>query len=420
MKIGIMGPQDSIDKILSIQDELEDDITLIPFITHTLKESQEMIDKCQEEVDGVLFTGCSVYDSVFQTNKLYRPNRFVPHNETSIFSFLLNDSDDKITSVSIDVLEENIVRDSLAESRIKNYSVLPHNPGFKEINYIEFHEKNILEGRAEAILTTFSPIYDYFQKKGYPVYRLYTTRFSIRNTISHLINEIKNKTIDSSKISVQVINIDCEDRRSTKFDTLHSILEFEKRMIPYLKLIQGAIFNNGWNEFIIFSTKGSIISREAKEEFHKIINKTQFKVYSGVGIGSTAAEAEMNALSALKFSRNKNESCFYFMHEDKRVEGPINNLGCITLKNKSVSKDLQKISEDTGLSMNYIEKILSIVKLYGLKEFSADEMAGYLGITGRSSRRILKKLIDGGYAEVVGKENKPGSGRPQNIIRINI
>lgn len=419
MKIGVMGPKDSIDKVLEIKDEYENDIEWIPYEAHTLKDSANMSQKCQEEVDGLLFTGCSVYDSVYQSVKLYKPNRFVPHNETSLFNLILKSLDSKISNVSVDIIEEKIISEIVSETNLESYRVLSHNPGFTEEDYINFHEKNWENGDVDAIFTAFSPIYDYYKKKNVPVYRLYTTKFSIRNTISHLISEIKNNQIDDAKISVQIIKIDIEENhRKTKFESLDKVLDFEKELIAYLKTINGAIFNSSRNEYIIFTTKGYIKSEEAKSQFYKILSRSKFRVYSGVGIGNNAAEAEYNASLALKYSEDSLESSFFFIYEDKMVEGPILKSNNLLYSSNTINTSLKKVSEKTGLSINYLQKIKSIIKLYGKDSFSSSELAHYLGISERSSRRILKMLVDGGHGSIVANESKSGAGRPQNIIKI--
>lgn len=420
MKIGVMGPIDSIDKVLSLKEDMREDVELIPFKAHTLQESRNLILEVGGGVDGFLFTGRSVFDSVSSQIPEGTPCDFVPHNESSIFSLLTSTPLKGIENISIDVIQKEIVEESLKDSKIKGYYVLPHKDGYSEQDYIDFHEKNINENRAHAVFTTFSPIYDHFKRKGVPVYRLYTTSFSIRNTLSNLINEIKNSLIDRGKISVQLIRMLCDEKNTSKFEMLGRVLEFQNSLLPYLKTIQGAIFNNGWNEFIIFSTKGFISSSQAKDEFHKLLNKQKYRIYSGVGVGLTAAEAETNANSAMEYAQNTGKNCFYFMYEDKKVEGPIKAENCLVLNNKNTDERIDEISVMTGLSHSYIDKIFSIVSLYNINEFSADEMANYLGISHRSSRRIIKKLVDGGCAEIIGKESHGGSGRPQNIIKLTI
>lgn len=421
MKIGIIGPLDSINNILKIKHEFVNDVSFNVYIAHTLKETREQIKVCQDESDGILFTGPAVFDCVINHIKLYKPHIFVPHNESSLYSFLLREKNLKMKNISIDVIEKNIAKESLKDTSIENFYILPHKTGDNEKTYISFHEKNIKENNVDTILTTFSPIYDYFKEKKFPVYRLYTTLFSIRNCINTLINEIKNKEIDFAKISIQIIKIDFEEKRVNKFSILEKSLEFQKKIIPYLQLIQGAIFHNNWNEFIIFSNKGFLMSNEAKIEFLKLLSKNNFSIISGIGVGKTASEAEINAYEALKFSTNQKKNCFFICDEDKNIIDPTSNIDFnIGISITDEQNKINDISQKIDLSIGYINKIKNIITLYKTNVFSSDIFANYLGISNKSARRILKKLMDGGYASIVGKELKYSAGRPQNMIKIDL
>lgn len=418
MKIGIIGPIDSINNILELKEEFINDITFNIYIAHTLEETRKQIKICQEESDGILFTGLAVFDCVTDYIKIYKPHVFVPHNESSLYSFLLKEKNIKIKNVSIDVIEKETAIESLKESSIENIFILPHKKGANETTYIKFHEENIKKNNVDTILTTFSPIYDYFKNKKFPVYRLYTTFFAIRNCINTLINEIKNREIDFSKISIQIIKIDFGEKRVNKFSTLEKSLDFQKEIIPYLELIQGAIFHNNWNEFIIFSNKGFLISNEAKIEFSKLLSRNNFSIVSGIGIGKTASEAEINAYEALKFCSSQKNNCFFICDENKNIINPLENIE-LSIENLSHKDNvLKKISNKVELSIGYLNKIKNIMTLYKTDTFSSDSFANYLGISNKSARRILKKLKDNDYATIIGKELKYSSGRPQEIIKI--
>lgn len=421
MKIGIIGPQDSINNILEIKNEFSSEIIFNTYIAHTLEETRNQIKVCQDESDGILFTGLAVYDCIIGKISIYKPYIFVPHNESSLYSLFLKEKNLALKNISIDVIEKNIVKESLKDIPVKNFYVLPHKTGATEETYIKFHEKNIKEKKVDTILTTFSPIYDYFKSKNFPVYRLYTTSFSIRNSVNNLISSIKNREIDFSRISIQIIKIDFDEKRFNKFSILEKSLEFQKKLIPYLEMIQGAIFHNNWNEFIIFSNKGFLMSEKTKIEFQKILSKNNFNIFSGIGLGKTAAEAEINAQEALKISIFKNKSCFYICDENKNIIEPVHNISFDIIKTDVEAIDrINKISKKINLSVGYINKIKNIVLLYKTNTFSSNIFANYLGISDKSARRILKKLVDTGYATVIGKESKLSSGRPQNLIQINL
>ncbi|MPM85483.1 hypothetical protein SDC9_132564 [bioreactor metagenome] len=84
----------------------------------------------------------------------------------------------------------------------------------------------------------------------------------------------------------------------------------------------------------------------------------------------------------------------------------------------SFDEKIKEISTNTNLSSAYISKIKSIINSKNKNTFNAEEFSNYLGISVRSSRRILNQLVDGGYAKIVGEGKKNNTGRPYNIYEI--
>ena len=117
----------------------------------------------------------------------------------------------------------------------------------------------------------------------------------------------------------------------------------------------------------------------------------------------------------LSISEGKNNIFFYDGFE---IKGPLMNEKEINYIN-SVDKNIINLSKKIGISSLYIEKIRSIMKKLEKDTFTSEDLANFLNITERSVNRILKKIIENGYAEEIKFENSTGAGRPRRIIKIN-
>lgn len=75
-----------------------------------------------------------------------------------------------------------------------------------------------------------------------------------------------------------------------------------------------------------------------------------------------------------------------------------------------ISRDdqVEQIAQETGMSGAYIARLMALIQLRGDAEFDVKELADCLNITVRSAHRIIRKLLERGYASVCGKES---SGR---------
>lgn len=419
MRIGIMGPADSIEIIMAMEADFEPDIDLVPLKAQTLEESAALITTCREQVDGLLFTGCAVYDSAVRAADIKIPHRFVRHTDACLLSLILKEDLQRFKALSIDVIELQVVAEVAEDNALGPCCVQPYESDFTEMEYIAFHDKNLENGTCEAVVTGFSAVYDYYKERGVPVFRLYTTRFEIRNTMSHLVSTIRNNIIDGAKISVQILRLVVPTRNHRmSFDVLEKMLDIEKELLPYLREIQGAIFSDGLRGYIVFTTKGAIQSEKAQHIYRQVVLRSKLPLVSGIGIGLSAAEAELNASIALDHALDVGGKVLFIRDESGRLEGPILGDGPEIARPPVYDAGIAEAVEKTGLSYNYLKKIAGIISLYNRRRFTAPELAHYLGISDRSARRLVKKLMDGGYARVVAKNENPGVGRPQNVVEI--
>ena len=79
----------------------------------------------------------------------------------------------------------------------------------------------------------------------------------------------------------------------------------DKIIVEYVRSIQGSIFNFGRDEYIVFSHKGAIDNEENYNKLFKLQKEVKLNGFSlgvGIGIGTTAYQAETNGYKALTSS----------------------------------------------------------------------------------------------------------------------
>ena len=62
----------------------------------------------------------------------------------------------------------------------------------------------------------------------------------------------------------------------------------------------------------------------------------------------------------------------------------------------------------------------NILKIYNIDETTSKELSQLYGITLRSMNRIISKLEENGYVEIIGKKKLSKKGRPSRILRIKL
>ena len=100
--------------------------------------------------------------------------------------------------------------------------------------------------------------------------------------------------------------------------------------------------------------------------------------------------------------------------------GPIGDKNILAYESASLESEVQSMARKTGLSTTYISKLINLTKKLDTDLVDSKKLAELLKVTERSARRILKKLVDAGYAVVATSSQQNAVGRPLLIYKISI
>lgn len=428
MKIGIVGPSDSVDKILRVIEAHYPFLDTVLYKKEKIDEVLEIMDECIHKTDGILFTGCAVQGKAEKYIKIDKPNEAVMRNDSSIMkAFWDIKSDEKqINRVSIDLVERELVNEIVDELgiEIEELYVMPYDSDKSENEYIKRHIELWENGKVDIIISAFGAIYNELKAKGLPIYRLNLTTPLIKSSIENLINKVKTNQIKANQIAIQILKIkNLKQNLISQYDDLIKKNTVERQLIEYVREVQGSIFQLGTDKYIIFSTRRTLEDKSVLSYFQKMIENFDSQgitIYSGIGFGNTGWNAEYNAKNALAMAEKALNATFYIIDENNKIKGPINGEDEVNYDLYVYDEKINEVAKEIGVSSTYLSKVLSIMEKKGEKNFSSDTLGHYLGITERSARRIIEKFINSGYAEVVTTTVNKGIGRPKKIVKIKL
>ena len=184
--------------------------------------------------------------------------------------------------------------------------------------------------------------------------------------------------------------------------------------------IEATVVENSFNMFLMFTTK-EMIERETNN-FENIsilsyVEKNSLhKISMGIGYGNTASESRYNSNNAMIKSKEYEENTAFVIYEDEYIIGPIHNTE--KYEENKIENKIIYISKKTNVSVNKVLEIYNTLDKYKLKTFTTSEISRYCKMPQRTINRVLSKLEEFGYIEVVGKEFPKGSGRPRRVMKI--
>ncbi|PEA76455.1 transcriptional regulator [Bacillus wiedmannii] len=415
IKIAVVGSKEFMETILPIAHKLEE-IEIDPYIYLHPAESSELL-KLLKPCDVIFFSGALPYYMAKEIREQLRiPSTYLQQDETTVASSILSimyHQSIQPHNISIDLVDRSFITNVFHDIGIKESpQVLDYENMLwskDEINRVmDFHIAKYESGEAHLALTSIHAVYDELQKIGIPSERMVDPKQSI-------IHGLKD-----AKIKAEL----AKSHSATVGACMISSLELREGLLEQLDVIskelRGSFKKVDEMTFILYTTRGDIESIIKTNMINHLFASIEGTIAIGFGYGKTVKEAEQNAKIAQSFAKNNPiDHCFYILTSDKELFGPFPKEQRVqSLKNDN--PELMKIAKETKLSPANLSKIIQFSQSHPSLKFTAADLSEYLQVTRRSTERLLKKLVDYGYAHICGEEMPYQQGRPRAIYEMNL
>ncbi|WP_341301420.1 HTH domain-containing protein [Lysinibacillus sp. FSL H8-0500] len=406
-KIAIICSKAFMQRIISIAQNITD-IQLEFYLYNHPAEAPALLKQIKP-CDALLLGGTLPYlYAQSLLSELPIPWNYLKQDETAISTTLLSlvaKHSLPIHRISIDVMNPKFVENVLTEIEYEG-----EGPYVQHISITEpietilcqhlalWHAKSI-----DFIITSIHSVFDELQKQQIPAMRMLDTT----NTIIQSLEETKSKSLLTKSESVKAVV---------------GLLE-----IPEDTSVQSTIINHiakstfstykqtASHSFELYTTAGHLQKALEKGNLEKLIQKINQPFKLAFGYGHSILEATQHAQHALAFTKSYE---IYVLDEHKNLLGPFpNSEGKLSLKTDDPY--VLQMAKLTSLSPLNISKIINFSRERQSAQFTAQNLAEYLQVTRRTTERIIKKLVDTGYAKAVGEEMTHQQGRPRTIYELN-
>ncbi|MBF4693064.1 helix-turn-helix domain-containing protein [Fusibacter ferrireducens] len=431
IRVGIIGPQDSINKIMEVARSLDIVADFVTEVYVDYSNVEKVTLRIQKKCDVLLFSGEGPYSVALKKGILEKPTVFIPRGGTSFYRTVweIQNKQKLFKRLSSDVVSAEEIKETMEELGIPYDETHYINHNFAEDNntLIEYHKKLWDSGEIDAAITGFSGVYEALKAHGVSVYKVYPTKSLIRGSLNRVILLGQVKKEKDAQMAIQVVRLRVSDENaSSAYNFMLMRNQLEKILIQYTQQNFGALFPFGRDEYLIFTNRGAIenIGEIFEKQFNPFSDRLQYLIVSsGIGFGHTVYDAEMNARNALSYAMQKKHHCIYLKDEAGILTGPFTSesnqwISCnLTSGSDSV---ISEISEKSGLSPAYVSKLQGLIHKIDRKVVDVNTVANYLGISPRSGRRILTALVETGYAQIEYSESKAQTGRPRKMYTLSL
>lgn len=427
MVVGVVGPKESCGIIKKAIHQIDQDQEVRLYTRELVREAADVIQECEGECDGVIFTGCGICDYVLEHHQMQKPYTFIRRSVSSIAEVFLKMVNEgrEIDTFSIDVMEKQMIEDILDAFHIqpKNIYTCPLLTGVAEEEYVAWHLKLQEQNLTDVAVTSYVAVYRMIDEKGGRVFYLEPKRSQVRDALADLKKGCALAQAEYSQIAVELIQLSNYPQKEDQYySAMASKAEFEVELIRYVRGIQGSVFPFGRDEYVIYANSGVVKGKKNYKDLNSLQKQAGnlgLVVNAGLGMGVTAYEAEMHARKALEHTLKKGSGGIFEIDEQEKIEGPLGLEQQLQYSMISFDPHIQLLSDKTGLSVESILKIQAIAEVRKSYVFDASELAGCLEISVRSARRILNKIQAAGLGTVCAKESAAGGGRPRALVELD-
>lgn len=430
IKLGIVGPEDSVKRIVEIAKEIDDKLIIFPFTYQDITEVKSIIKQNKETCDVWIFSGQAPYSMAVEEG-LYELAFFPSLNGSSLMKTLFyityHDKRD-LNNMSLDTISESDVKESFTELQVpmEGTKLFPYSGHIAAKTLIDFHYNLFKQNKTSFAVTCVNSVYNQLKALDVPVYRVTPTKLSIKQTVNESCKQKETNYFRQSQIATIIIQtydsekIIQDNKLLTHNHRLN--LKLQELIIDFSETLLGSYIYLSDGRFIIFSTRG-LIEKYKDSTITTLLDKasliTNIKTNMGIGYGKTATEAEKNAYTAFLHARDYEMNCSMLVDEFGNIEGPLKEKESITYNSRNENEVLEEQLKKAGVNISTFNKIIYVQNNYCNHTISSTEIAELLHMSQRNARRILSSLEKVNLAKRVGKESPIQKGRPKNIYQVS-
>lgn len=426
IRLGIIGPEDSLSFLKDVCREFSGDFTIVE---KAYDNFEDLNDIKAQDVDVILFSGQAPFFWVKSNLGLDVPCVYIPRNGTCLYRVLFDIYRDGIdvSALSFDTISTRDIEETYRELNLPTaqISTIDYDKYLPYGELIDYHHKLWKKGKTRAAVTCLAKPYEELKKLGVPSYRIYPTRSIVRQKLEKAIlygESIKLKETQMALLLVRVEDIDDMLFEDSSYQLHIQLLELYQIILEYGDETNATVVKTGDTEFMIITTRGCL------EECTNVLigsplikaikNNSPLNVIIGIGYGRTAKMAEANARHALRLSKGSGGNCCFLVTEEGNIIGPIK-------EDKYQAQNpwdtgLQELAKKLSMNVFNLNKLKSSLRRLDKKDITPKELSTSMNISQRSARRILSQLEEKGAAKVIGIKNMSGKGRPPLVYKVLI
>lgn len=445
MKIGIVGPVDLVNMVLSYAPKDQLGVDFYPLVA-LADESAKKVDDWQKSFDGLYFTSYVHYIACSNKYTPVIPWEYMQRTKytmvMTLLAAIMKDNID-LSRISYDLPED---ADAIFLRKLLTYigrspddiiCFNPLNETFANVteyvrSAVNFHIKNLTSGKATLCVTGMETIRNAVTAAGFPVYWIEPLEEHIKEQLIDFSQRCKLTLLSTRSPyfpCVIAAEINAPDNNilngNNDFLTHRTASRVIDTLYNFANLVNGAVeAHENSTSYVYFVIEEAKIQRNKLiVQLYEMLNAAELtdKIWLGSGVHLSMGLSKEYAIKALKIAKKNDFSSYCKIvgaHSEEKIIGPFSfeDISVDTnTENEAINK-LSEISKASGIGMRTIQKIYNIVEQYQIKSTTVSEFASVSGLGKSNVNRIVRHLEAAGYIETVGVQPLETAGRPHRLF----
>lgn len=424
ISIGVIGPGDLVEQILRIGDGPDfADCSLIGAPQAAEQETSERLRRIEPKIDVALFTGPLLYDIARESAELTVPATYVPSSSTSLAFGLLRallDGDYDLARVSIDSLGPLHVEEAYAEIGVSTakVKVFEYADPQSAAEFFAFHKKLHDAGKTTLALTAVRSVAQRLASAGVPALRITPSAATLRSALRTAALLGAGSKVQEAQLATVVVQVETAGSLGysgpSNYSQQELKLSLHQVLLTEARRMGATVTPRDENSYLIHVTLGSLQQATNQLQVAPFLDVVRrelgLAVGVGIGLGRTARDAEVQAMTALQEATALGGTAAFLANE----AGDLLSLPPRPHQRELGSNDDADVK---GLTMlNRLNESLATEP--GPVIVDAAQVADALDLTVRSARRVLQSLVVDGLAWPMPPARTPQAGRPRQLYRL--
>lgn len=430
IRLGVVGPEDSVQRILKIGEHFKD-LKMIPFSYQRTEETEEIVQENKYRVDQWFFSGQAPYYYILSRGIIDESEAsYPPLYGSSLLGTLLEalvHEGNGLLKISLDTIQQSEIdalqkAHSLESLPITTYSYRGYEPAE---DMIRFHTELYNQEKSDVALTCIQEVYQRLKKLGIPCYRVVPSQLAIQLVLRYLRERGQSTWYRKSQIAILGIEVlhssSSLEEQHYSYQMKRRELELKQVLLDYAEELRGSFVQIGDGLFFTYTTRGELDFHFKDKSLFTLLEEvyiqSKLRVRIGLGYGLTAFDAEQNVRLALQYARQHQSSVVVSVNEEKEVSEYLQSGDgdAISYPQRKWGKEWEERFKDAKISPAMISKIESLSRHYKMNVVTAQEISRWLKGTERNARRILSEMEHLGLAKITGEEQPGHRGRPRKM-----